>query len=108
MKRFVALFVLLFLVALQLPKEWLHNHDYGHSNELAHHHDCDHDLDQDVNSFEKQDCFACDLTIDSFDGPMVPVKLLSIAPMRKVTEAYVQSLHAVLDLPYALRGPPVG
>ena len=99
MKQFMAFFLLFFLVALQLPKSWLHDHDHAHEN-------VDHNYSGE--SFDAEDCFACELTIDSFDGPMVPVRFVSFAPITKVTSAYIASIQATLELPYALRGPPVG
>ena len=101
MKQFMAFFLLFFLVALQLAKSLLHAHDHENGHEFA-----DHDYSGE--SFDAEDCFACELTIDSFDGPMVPVRVVSFAPITKVTSAYIACVQATLELPCALRGPPVG
>lgn len=103
MKQFMAFSLLLFLVALQLPKSWLHHHDHGdeHAHELV-------DYDHSDESLENDDCFACELTIDSSDGPMVPIRIVNCNPETKITSAYIASIQTTLELPYALRGPPVG
>ncbi len=92
--------VLVFLVALQLPKSLLHHHD--HEQVLQS------EGDQDVESIYSEDCLVCQLTIDSFDGPMVPIRIKNGSNIQKITHAIPDSLWTDKFLAYELRGPPLG
>lgn len=117
MKQILSIFILLSIVALQLPKGLYHDHTHGkelysnhqhtesHHEELAKYSSVDNDLDG--LEIDNEDCNVCDLQLDSFDGPEIPLRYAQVKLSSEIEAVYTSQIESKDLFDYSLRGPPM-
>lgn len=99
MKQIVSYLVLLALLLVSVPREWVHDCEHSY----AHHDDVDHESGSELS---QDDCFACDYSLSSFSLHQFTDLQLGEYHHYRNSFAEVDASFADCRVIYSLRGPP--
>lgn len=99
MKQFVSYLVLLTLVLVTVPREWVHDCEHSY----AHHDDVDHESGSEMS---QDDCFACEYDLDYMECLEVALPAFSSKPINDLVLSKIESPNLEVDGEDHRRGPP--
>lgn len=99
MKQFISYILLLSLVLVAVPREWVHDCDH----QLVHQNENDHEAGADLS---QDDCFACEYDLDYMEFLEVSLPVFSSRPVNNIVLSKVESPNLEVGGENQRRGPP--